>query len=70
MYFSPLTSEAYLLVNLFEKNLSIMLLGIFLVFVFANRGGPDQMAHSIASDLGSLHFLPIIFLGGLQTKLG
>ena len=30
---------------------------------------PDQMPHFAASDLG-LHFLPITFFGGLQTKKG
>ena len=29
---------------------------------FANSGGPDQMLHSAASDLG-LHFLPITPVG-------
>ena len=29
---------------------------------FANSGDPDQMPHSVASDLG-LHCLPIILLG-------
>ena len=28
--------------------------------LFANEGDPDQMLHSVASDLG-LHCLPIIF---------
>ena len=30
--------------------------------VFANSGDPDQMQHSVASDLG-LHCLPITHLG-------
>ena len=30
--------------------------------LFANRGDPDQMPHSAASDLG-LHCLPITLLG-------
>ena len=30
--------------------------------IFANSEDPDQMPHSVASDLG-LHCLPIIFLG-------
>ena len=30
--------------------------------LFANSGNPDQMLHSVASDLG-LHCLPITLLG-------
>ena len=30
--------------------------------LFANSGDPDQMLHSVASDLG-LHCLPITFYG-------
>ena len=36
--------------------------------VLANSGGPDQMLHPAASDLG-LHSLPITY-GNLQTKMG
>ena len=36
---------------------------------FANNGDPDQMPHSVGSDLG-LYSLPNIFLGGFQTKIG
>ena len=40
-----------------------------IVKLFANSGDPDQMPHSVASDL-SLHYLPITLLGpGLQTKM-
>ena len=33
-----------------------------MIELFSNSGGPDQMLHSAASDLG-LHCLPIILLG-------
>ena len=33
-----------------------------MVKLFANSGDPDQMTHSVASDLG-LHCLPITLLG-------
>ena len=33
-----------------------------MVDLFANSGDPDQMPHSVASDLG-LHCLPITLLG-------
>ena len=33
-----------------------------MVELFANSGDPDQMPHSVASDLG-LHCLPITLLG-------
>ena len=33
-----------------------------MVELFANSGDPDQMPHSVASDLG-LHCLPVILLG-------
>ena len=33
-----------------------------MVELFANSGDPDQMPHSVASDLG-LHYLPNILLG-------
>ena len=36
---------------------------------FANRGDPDQMLHSAASDLG-LHCLPITPFRGLQATMG
>ena len=35
--------------------------------LFANRGDPDQMPHSMASDLG-LHCLLGMLLWGIQTK--
>ena len=34
--------------------------------LFANSGDPDQMPHSVASDLG-LHFLPVTLLGSPST---
>ena len=33
-----------------------------MVKLFANNGDPDQIPHSVASDLG-LHCLPILFWG-------
>ena len=36
--------------------------------LFANNGDPDQMPHSVASDLG-LHCLPITHMG-LPTTMG
>ena len=45
-----------------------------MVQLFANSGDPDQMPHSVASDLG-LHCLPINLLGvfrlqWVNTRLG
>ena len=40
-----------------------------MVELFANSGDPDQMLHSVASDLG-LHCLPITLFGGFQTTMG
>ena len=37
--------------------------------LFANSRDPDQMSHSVASDLG-LHCLSNTLLQGLQTKMG
>ena len=36
--------------------------------VNTNSVDPDQMPHSVASDLG-LHCLPVTLLWGLQTKI-
>ena len=36
--------------------------------LFTNSGDPDQMPHSVASDLG-LHYLPITLLGVLHIKM-
>ena len=36
--------------------------------LFANSGDPDQMPHSVASDLG-LHFLPIILLQKMKFQM-
>ena len=33
------------------------------------RVDPDQMLHSVVSDLG-LHCLPVTLFGSLQTKMG
>ena len=38
-----------------------------MIGLFANSGDPDQMAHSVASDLGQ-HYLPVTFLGRQTTK--
>ena len=35
--------------------------------LFANTGDPDQMPHSVASDLG-LHCLPFTLLGAYRLK--
>ena len=39
-----------------------------MVELFANSGDPDQMLHSVASDLG-LHYLPITLLGVSRLQL-
>ena len=38
-----------------------------MIVLSENSGGPDQMQHSEASDLG-LHVLPIILLGIFRLK--
>ena len=40
-----------------------------IVKLFANSGDPEQMTHSVASDLG-LHCLPITLFGDPRTKMG
>ena len=37
--------------------------------LFANSGDPDQMPHSVASDL-VLHCLSITLFGGHKTEMG
>ena len=37
-----------------------------MVELFANSGEPDQMPHSVASDLG-LHYLPITLFIGVSS---
>ena len=36
----------------------------------ANSVDPDQMSHSVVSDLRGLHSLPITLFGGFQINMG
>ena len=40
-----------------------------IALLFVNSGDPDQIPHSVASDLG-MHCLLITFFRGRQTKIG
>ena len=40
-----------------------------MVELFANSGDPDQMLHSVVSDLG-LHLFAMFPFRGLQTTMG
>ena len=53
MHLSPLTSEVYFLINLL-KNLSIMLLGIFLVLLVSEKIKPEISCRSSAKQTSSM----------------